>query len=206
MVGSKGEGVEDGSPNTVPPMAPPDAPIGSGAAPTPAESSANPGISTTVQEPPKPMLEVHAPYEALRSWKSFFIHIATIVIGLLIAIGLEQTVEFFHHRHQVAEARKAIDLEVRLNINRFGAETEGFRRYVPILQSNPAVFQYLKQHPGAPPAQWPGMLEWTSFSFTYLDDAWKTAQQSGVLEVVLDSDRRLHFSDKVLEVGNEERC
>src|ERR1700679_3449926 len=45
------------------------------------------------------MLEVHAPHEAPHTWKSFFIHIATIVIGLFIAVGLEQTVEFFHHRH-----------------------------------------------------------------------------------------------------------
>jgi hypothetical protein len=47
-----------------------------------------------------PMLEVHAPHESIHTWKSFFIHIATIVIGLLIAIALEQTVEYFHHREQ----------------------------------------------------------------------------------------------------------
>jgi hypothetical protein len=46
-----------------------------------------------------PMLEVHAPHEALHTWKGFIIHIATIVIGLFIAVGLEQTVELFHHRH-----------------------------------------------------------------------------------------------------------
>jgi hypothetical protein len=46
------------------------------------------------------MLDVHAPHESIHAWKGFFIHIATIVIGLLIAISLEQTVEFFHHREQ----------------------------------------------------------------------------------------------------------
>ena len=30
----------------------------------------------------------------------FLHHIATITIGLLIAVSLAQTVEFFHHRHQ----------------------------------------------------------------------------------------------------------
>jgi hypothetical protein len=45
------------------------------------------------------MLEVHAPHEASHTWKGFFIHIATIVIGLFIAVGIEQTVEYFHHRH-----------------------------------------------------------------------------------------------------------
>jgi hypothetical protein len=47
------------------------------------------------QEMSAPMLEAHAPQEALHTWKGFFIHIATIVIGLFIAVGLEQTVEFF---------------------------------------------------------------------------------------------------------------
>ena len=46
------------------------------------------------------MLDVHPPHQAAHTWKDFFIHIATIVIGLLIAIGLEQTVESFHHREQ----------------------------------------------------------------------------------------------------------
>ena len=40
-----------------------------------------------------PMLEVHAPHESLHTWKGFFIHIATICVGLLIAVGLEQTTD-----------------------------------------------------------------------------------------------------------------
>ena len=55
-----------------------------------------------------PVLEVHAPHEPIHTWKSFFIHIATIVIGLLIAVGLEQTVELFHHRHQRHQLAEAL--------------------------------------------------------------------------------------------------
>lgn len=47
------------------------------------------------------MLDVHSPHGSTHTWRDFFIHIATICVGLLIAIGLEQTVEFFHHRHQL---------------------------------------------------------------------------------------------------------
>jgi hypothetical protein len=61
------------------------------------------------------MVDVHAPYEIVHTWKSFLIHIATIVIGLLIAIGLEQTVESFHHRHQAREARRRLLAEVKAN-------------------------------------------------------------------------------------------
>ena len=138
------------------------------------------------------MLDVH-PHQAVHTWRDFLVHIATIVIGLLIAISLEQTVEFFHHRHQVEEARKALGLELRLNVNRFEAETENFRRFVPILQTNLAVFQYLQQHPGAPSASWPGVLDWNTINFSYLDNAWKTAQQSGVLEYMPPAEVR-HYA------------
>lgn len=62
----------------------------------------------SIPEIAAPMLEVHTPHEAIHTWKSFFIHIATIVVGLLIAVGLEQTVEFFHHRHQRYELGEAL--------------------------------------------------------------------------------------------------
>ena len=61
------------------------------------------------------MLEVHAPQNDVHNWKSFFIHIATIVIGLLIAVGLEQTMEWIHWREKVAEARESIHEETANN-------------------------------------------------------------------------------------------
>ena len=39
------------------------------------------------------MLDVHTPHEPIHTRKGFFIHIATICVGLLIAVGLEQSVE-----------------------------------------------------------------------------------------------------------------
>jgi hypothetical protein len=54
------------------------------------------------------MLDVHPPHQSAHTWSDFFIHIATICIGLLIAIGLEQTVEAIHHTHQRTELREAL--------------------------------------------------------------------------------------------------
>ena len=62
------------------------------------------------------MLDVHPPHHAATTWRDFFIHIATIALGLLLAIGLEQTVEFFHHRHQASEARENIQREAAENV------------------------------------------------------------------------------------------
>ena len=43
------------------------------------------------------MLDVHVPHKSAHTFADFCIHIATIVVGLLIAVGLEQAVESVHH-------------------------------------------------------------------------------------------------------------
>jgi hypothetical protein len=62
------------------------------------------------------MLDVHPPHSPTHTWKDFFIHVGTIVIGLLIAVGLEQTVEVIHHRHSAADARASIQEETSDNL------------------------------------------------------------------------------------------
>src|SRR5580704_18116854 len=47
-----------------------------------------------------PVIDVHAPQGGVHTWKDFWIHLGTITLGLLIAISLEQSVEWLHHRHQ----------------------------------------------------------------------------------------------------------
>lgn len=44
-------------------------------------------------------------------------HIAAIVVGLLIAVGLEQTVEFFHHRHQREQLVESLRRDGQANRN-----------------------------------------------------------------------------------------
>lgn len=68
-------------------------------------------VPISAAEEPAAMLEVHAPHDAPHSWKDFFIHIATITTGLLIAVGLEQTVEYVHHRFQAAEMAARLHAE-----------------------------------------------------------------------------------------------
>jgi hypothetical protein len=64
------------------------------------------------------MLDVHPPHTPTHTWRDFFIHIATIVVGLIIAVGLEQTVEYLHHHHQRHE------LEIALQ--RDGGDNKGY--------------------------------------------------------------------------------
>jgi hypothetical protein len=128
------------------------------------------------------MLDVHPSHHAASSWRDFFIHIATIVIGLCIAVGLEQTVEYLHHRRQVVETREALRLETRQNIRRFALETLWFRQNTPHLRMDMAILLYLRAHPHAPPESWPGSFDWGESAVPFSDAAWKTAQQDGVVE------------------------
>ena len=134
------------------------------------------------------MLDVHPAHQAASTWRDFFVHIATIVLGLCIAVGLEQTVEFFHHRHQVADAREALRREHDINVKLYAAKTEEFRRFTPILQKNLAIFLYLQQHPGAPQDKLPGKLYWFNLNIYHVDSAWKSAQQSNVLDLMPPQD------------------
>ncbi len=61
------------------------------------------------------MIDVHPAPHAAHSWRDFFIHIATIAIGLLLALGLEQTVEHFHRLHQRHGLEETLHSESLLN-------------------------------------------------------------------------------------------
>lgn len=137
-----------------------------------------------------PMLDVHAPQEAVHTWKDFFIHIATIVIGLLIAIGLEQTVEVLHHRHQVAEAREALRLELDQNRRAYADRISEFHRQTAALLNNIIVLRYVQQHSDARQESLPGILVWHAVRGDFTESAWKTAQQSNVTELMPQAEVR----------------
>lgn len=141
------------------------------------------------------MIETHAPHEPVTSWKDYLIHISIVTIGLLIAIGLEQTVEYYHHRHQVAETRAALKQEREYNILRFQSETEEMRHFVPLLKMNLAVFQYLRKNPGAPEEKWPGKLHLYTLTSPFTDAEWRTAQSSGVLQFMPQDEVRKLSAD-----------
>ena len=137
--------------------------------------------------PESAMIDIHPAHHAATTWREFFIHIATIVLGLIIAVGLEQTVEYFHHRQQLAEARRALAVERRVNIIYFAAQTAEFHRMAAQLQDNIAILQYLQAHPHAAPETWPARFNLSSINYGYRDAAWHTADH--VLEMMPGPER-----------------
>ena len=126
------------------------------------------------------MLDVHPPHVAAHGWRDFFIHIATITVGLLIALGLEASVEALHHHHQLAETREALAHEREENRARFAADTAYFRREAAELTNNLIVLEALRAHPQMRAAELPGVLRWSADHARMEDSAWRAAQQAGV--------------------------
>jgi len=61
-------------------------------------------------------LEIHKP-KPVHSWREFFTEICVIVIGVLIALSLEQAVENWREHKQYQVARQAMRSELDLNIS-----------------------------------------------------------------------------------------
>jgi hypothetical protein len=140
-------------------------------------------VSAPASEAPKdpaPMLDIHPAHHAASTWRDFFIHIITIVIGLLIAIGLEQTVEYFHHRHQLMEARKELSAEFDENRRILGQNLEAVKTIQSQLDHNMAL---LREHQTSH-APFAGKLEYSYNLYRTPDAVWQSIQQSGALSLM----------------------
>ena len=60
-------------------------------------------------------MEVHPPRHAINNWRDFVLHMATIVLGLLIAISLEQSVEWLHRSEKRHQLHDDLREEMRMN-------------------------------------------------------------------------------------------
>jgi hypothetical protein len=180
MVDEKLETARDGSANTVPQAPSPDTSAAAAVASIPPESRANPAIETAVEEHRMPFHEVHPSHAAIRTWRDFFVHITTIVIGLLIAIGLEQSVEYVHHRHQLQEARRELSKEVDDNRRIVEFNIESTRKASLALDADIAILR--AQQSSRSPA--PKKLDYTWEPWDTRDGTWQAAKQSGSLSLM----------------------
>ena len=123
-------------------------------------------------------MEVHPPEHPIHTWRDFFIHIVTIVIGLLIAIGLEQSVEWFHHRHIVHTARENISREIDDNRKLAASNGALAERTKQLMLQNMHRVQQLKHNPHAlDHGEMHFTFGWSAFS----DTAWLSARDTGAL-------------------------
>ena len=121
-------------------------------------------------------MDVHAPHEPVHTWKDFLVHLSIVTIGLFIALMLEAGVEYWHHRHIVAEARENIRRELESNHD---SATKDIAYLTKNLKNVAANIRTLREMKAKPKAR--GTLE-NTMSFSSLDDAaWRTARDAGAL-------------------------
>jgi hypothetical protein len=60
-------------------------------------------------------MEIHAPHHPILTIKEALVHLCLITTGILIALSLEGTLEWWHHRELVQETRQNLQNEIRSN-------------------------------------------------------------------------------------------
>ena len=61
------------------------------------------------------MIDIHPPQHAPMTRREFFTHLFIVILGILIAIGLEQAVEWVHQRHQHHQLEEDLHAEMQMN-------------------------------------------------------------------------------------------
>ena len=106
------------------------------------------------------------------------IHIATITIGLLIALALEAAVEALHHRHLRIETRENLRAEIAANQQAFPKDLRALEGEVRELKQDLDLLHRLRAHQKAGPGE---RLHFEWFWGGPADAAWQTAKATGVL-------------------------
>ena len=122
------------------------------------------------------MLDVHAPHEPILGWKEFFVHLFTITIGLLIALGLEGLVEWQHHRHLVHEAEASLHDEIRHNSEELQQTLNGLHKDQADLKHDVAILRLIMQT-GRMPKNEQMSVDFRIHTFDSV--AWRTAHATG---------------------------
>jgi hypothetical protein len=126
------------------------------------------------------MLDVHPPHKAIGNLSEFFLHIFTITIGLLIAVGIEAAVEHHQHRELAREARETMTEEIRKNAENTNEALRDITGEQQRMKENLAAVRKVQLNPNDPSAN--GLNLDISYSSTGLEDTgWKTAQATGAL-------------------------
>ena len=122
------------------------------------------------------MLDVHPPDHSLHGWRDFLVHLATITIGLLIALSLEGCVEWQHHRHLVHEAEASLRGEIQRNAAGLQETLDDVRKEQEVLQQDVAVLKRIIANPKVPNKE---DMEINFHLKSFDDVSWKTAQSTG---------------------------
>lgn len=129
------------------------------------------------------MIDIHPPQHGAITRRDFFVHLGIVVLGILIAIGLEQSVEAIHHAR---ERRALIDNfhhECADNLKIFDSDLDIVHRNIAWARSSLALLRNATPQSGyiTVTAMQPGEL---SGMHAPSRSVWSVAKSSGKVELL----------------------
>jgi hypothetical protein len=124
-------------------------------------------------------MEVHPPHEPIHTWRQFFLHLFTITVGLLIALGLEATAEAFHHRHLLHQAERDLRKEMTGNHEQLAKDERQLKAATQQFIDNLRLLDALRAH-SAPNGELSFRWYWNNMQ----SSAWDTARDTGALALM----------------------
>ena len=121
-------------------------------------------------------MEIHAPEKPIHSLRDVAIHLAIVTIGILIALGLEQSIEWYHHRRIVAEANESLVSEIRENRETLQRQVTNFPRFY---KSMSAVMDLVNAYIDRKPPKTFPKLPLFFYQAPLRNISWTTAQAAG---------------------------
>src|SRR5579875_3290345 len=151
------------------------------------------------------MIDIHPPQHAPMTKREFFIHLGIVVLGILIAIGLEQMVEYLHHRHEREALIQNFHHECADNLKVFDRDLDIVHHNIAWARSSLALLRNATPQNGyvTVTAMQPGEL---SGMHAPSRSVWSVAKSSGKVELLPENIAEIfdrvdnegeHFNDLV---------
>jgi len=135
-------------------------------------------------------MEVHPPHAPLHGWRDFWIHLGTIAVGLLIAIALEQSVEWMHHLHQRHQLEEDFREEAAKNKDLIDQDEVYLKDSIAKLDAERKIAAEAKVMDGMVSFTLPGMddkADYVAPSRT----VWSTAREGAVIDLLPSQEARM---------------
>src|SRR5215469_11971353 len=128
------------------------------------------------------MIDIHPPQHGSITRRDFFVHLFIVVLGILIAIGLEQTVEYLHHAHERRALIENFHHECADNLKVFELDLDIVHKNIAWERSSLVVLRNAKSQDGSvtvtmPPVPARGMHAPSRA-------VWSVAKSSGKIELL----------------------